>query len=257
MTDSLRVTWLGHASVLLEMNGARLLTDPVLRDRIGHLIRLAPTIRPSAVGGLDGVLLSHLHADHVDLPTLRALRRTGPIIGPPAVTGWLTDHKVDGLVAVRAGESTALGSVNVTGTPAIHDGRRRPFGRPQDAVGFLIEGACSVYFAGDTDLYEGMSGLQGRVDVALLPVWGWGPSVGPGHLDPERAAAAAALIRPKLAIPIHWGTFTVRPPARRPPDPQRPAREFAEHVSRYAPTVRVVLPAPGEFIQFPSAAGHS
>lgn len=253
----MRITWLGHATVLIENEGSRLLTDPVLRDRIGHLIRLAKLTEPAAVGALDGVLVSHLHADHLDLPTLRALRRNGPIIGPPAVLAWLSAHEVEPALALRAGDAVTVGGARVTATPAIHDGRRRPYGRPSEAVGFIIEGAGTVYFAGDTDLFEAMAELRGHVDVALLPVWGWGPRLGPGHLDPERAAAAAALIAPEVAIPIHWGTYTVRPPAKRPADPERPAREFAEHVRRYAPGVEVRILQPGESTEFPLAAGRT
>ena len=82
--------------------------------------------------------------------------------------------------------------------------------------------------------------------MALLPVWGWGASVGAGHLDPSSAAEAAALIAPSVAIPIHWGTFALARPARRAADPERPAREFAELTKRYAPAVDVRVLAPGE-----------
>ena len=71
----------------------------------------------------------------------------------------------------------------------------------------MVEGAGrSVYFAGDTDVFAGMAELA-PVDVALLPIWGWGPTMGPGHMDPDRAAEAAALLEARLAIPIHWGTY--------------------------------------------------
>jgi L-ascorbate metabolism protein UlaG (beta-lactamase superfamily) len=103
-----------------------------------------------------------------------------------------------------------------------------------------------VYFAGDTDLFDGMAELRGKVDVALLPVWGWGPSVGEGHLDPERAAAAVAMIEPRIAIPIHWGTFAL--PWARGGDRDRPAREFAELAAELAPGVEVPLLQPGESV---------
>jgi L-ascorbate metabolism protein UlaG (beta-lactamase superfamily) len=104
-----------------------------------------------------------------------------------------------------------------------------------------------VYFAGDTDLFDEMAQMRGRVDVALLPIAGWGPSVGPGHLDPERAAEAARRIAPTLAIPIHWGTLALPwPAARGPADPERPAREFAERIKLVAPDVAMRVLAPGE-----------
>jgi L-ascorbate metabolism protein UlaG (beta-lactamase superfamily) len=93
-----------------------------------------------------------------------------------------------------------------------------------------------------------LAALRGEVDAALLPVWGWGSTLGPGHLDPERAARAAAMIAPQVAIPIHWGTFALGRPARRPADPGWPARRFAELAGEYAPTVQVSVLAPGEHI---------
>jgi L-ascorbate metabolism protein UlaG (beta-lactamase superfamily) len=134
--------------------------------------------------------------------------------------------------------------VRVIAIPALHDDRRMPLGRHAEPVGFVARGSLGVYFAGDTDLFEGMGELRGTVDVALLPVWGWGPSVGEGHLDPERAAQAAAMIDPKLAIPIHWGTFAL--PWARDGDSDRHAREFAERVLEVAPRVEVRVLAPGE-----------
>jgi L-ascorbate metabolism protein UlaG (beta-lactamase superfamily) len=117
----------------------------------------------------------------------------------------------------------------------------------------VVEGSRSVYFAGDTDLFDEMAGLRESVDVALLPVWGWGPSVGAGHLDPERAAQAAALIEPAVAIPIHWGTFALPWVALRGlPDEERerPAREFAAFAAQRAPGVEVRVLAVGAGITF-------
>jgi L-ascorbate metabolism protein UlaG (beta-lactamase superfamily) len=91
-----------------------------------------------------------------------------------------------------------------------------------------------------------MADLAGEVDVALLPVSGWGPTLGPGHLDPERAARAVALIRPRVAIPIHWGTLALPLRIMRPPEPARPAREFAALVEDAAPGTEVRVLAPGE-----------
>ena len=110
----------------------------------------------------------------------------------------------------------------------------------------------SVYFPGDTDLFPAMDELAGTLDVALLPVWGWGPTIGEGHMDPERAAQAAALLRPRLAIPIHWGTFYpagLRGSCRAVRD-ARP--EFAAIVRRSAPDVPVRVLAPGESIDLPA-----
>ena len=246
----LAITWLGHATVLLEMDGRRVITDPVLRKRIGPLARITAPVDPDAVGRVDCVLLSHLHADHTDLPTLRALPRRGPVLGPYPSRRWLTARGVQDVRELRVGDETGVGELRVTATPATHDGRRRPFGPKAEPVGYLIRGSSSVYFAGDTDIFPAMSMLRGSVDVALLPVWGWGRSVGPGHLDPERAVEALVQIAPTAAIPIHWGTFALGRPARRPVDPGRPAREFAELAERYAPGVDVRVLSPRERTAF-------
>jgi L-ascorbate metabolism protein UlaG (beta-lactamase superfamily) len=144
------------------------------------------------------------------------------------------------------GQAAEVSGVRVEGVDALHDGRRWPRGREEQALGFLIEGPPSVYFAGDTDLFPEMNELEGRVDVALLPVAGWGPTLGPGHLDPERAAEAARVIGPELAIPIHFGTLA---PSWLRVDRDaltRPAREFAAATARLAPQVEVTVLEPAQ-----------
>jgi L-ascorbate metabolism protein UlaG (beta-lactamase superfamily) len=252
-TPNLAITWLGHATVLVEIDGVRVLTDPVLSRRIGPLVRIAPSVRPDAVGDVDCVLLSHLHADHTDLRTLGSLVRSGPVLAPHGARAWLLAKGLRDVRELRPGEETTVCSVKVTATAATHDPRRWPLGPHAEPVGYVIHGSRSVYFAGDTDLFLAMSELRGSVDVALLPVWGWGPRVGAGHLDPERAAAAVALIAPRLAIPIHWGTFALGLRSKLTLHPDRPAREFAELVRRDAPAVEVRVLAPGERTTFQSA----
>jgi L-ascorbate metabolism protein UlaG (beta-lactamase superfamily) len=242
------ITWLGHATVLIELDGVRLITDPVMRDRIGPLVRVAAAIEPDAVGPVDCVLLSHLHADHTDIPSLRRLARCGPILVPAPAREWLmTSHGLRDVRELRPGEELGVGGLRVCATHATHDHRRRPLGPEAEPVGYVIRGSSSAYFAGDTDVFAAMADMRGSIDVALLPVWGWGPRLGPGHLNPERAAAAAALIAPSVAIPIHWGTFALGGPLMGPAGrSDRPAREFAALARRYAPSVEVRVLAPGE-----------
>jgi len=129
----------------------------------------------------------------------------------------------------------------------VHGGRRTPFGPRAETVGFEVAGGHRLYFAGDTDLFDGMEELAGELDLALLPVWGWGPSLGAGHLDPERGARAAALLAPRIAIPIHWGTFFPLGLARlRPGHLRAPPREFACQAAELAPQVEVRVLSPGE-----------
>ncbi len=241
----MRVTYVGHATVLLELGGARVLTDPVLRRRLLHLRRHGPL--PAPVGALDAVLVSHLHHDHLDPPSLRGLRPRPVAVVPRGAGALLRRLGFASLRELVAGESVAVGPLTVTAVPAVHDGRRYPrFGPTADAIGYVLEaGGRRAYFAGDTDLFDGMAAL-GPLDLALLPVWGWGPTAGRGHLDPESAAEAVARIRPRVAVPIHWGTLypagRLRAMGRLMTDPPH---RFAAAVAERAPGVEVRVLQPG------------
>jgi L-ascorbate metabolism protein UlaG (beta-lactamase superfamily) len=244
---NLQVTWLGHATVLLELDGVRVLTDPVLHRRVGPLVRIVAPVDLEAVADVDCVLLSHLHADHVDLGSLRRLGDRTPVVAPAGAAAWLRGKGMHDVRELAAGEDLQIGALPVRAVPAVHESRRHPFGTVAQPVGYLVGGARTAYFAGDTDLYPGMSDLRGRVDVALLPVWGWGPSVAAGHLDPERAARAAATIAPRVAIPIHWGTLALPRWLRRGhPDRTAPAMRFAALAAQSAPEVEVRVLEVGE-----------
>ncbi len=241
------IRWLGHATVLLALDGVRLLTDPLLRGRLGPLVRTAAPVKAGDLASLDCVLLSHLHADHTDPASLRRLGTSTPILAPRGAGNWLRRAGLSEVMELGAGEETRVGSVRVAATPARHSARRYPRGGPvAEPVGFVVSGSRSAYFAGDTDLFAGMAGLNDRIDAALLPVWGWGRSLGSGHLDPEGAAEAARIIAPRTAIPIHWGTLALGWPWRPVPEPDWPARRFAEVAATRAPGVDVRVLAPGE-----------
>jgi len=209
-----------------------------------HIRRRVPLPDPEVGTGLSAVLVSHAHRDHLDVPSLESLQVDGPVLVPRGsgriVQGALPGAEVHELTA---GDRFPVGDVEVLATEADHDGRRIPLGRPVAALGFVVEGAGRTYFAGDTDVFAGMGEL-GHVDVALLPVWGWGKTVPAGHLDPPRAARAAALIRPDVALPIHWGTYAS--PGAWLPDPSWPAREFERLAAQQAPGVKVRVLEPGE-----------
>jgi L-ascorbate metabolism protein UlaG (beta-lactamase superfamily) len=140
-----------------------------------------------------------------------------------------------------------VGGVDVLAVPADHDGRRQPLRKTEaETIGFVIDGPRRIYFAGDTDLFDEMTSLAGTLDVALIPVWGWGPTLGEGHLDPARAARAAAMLAPRVAVPIHWGTFYPRALHRVLPAPLRdPPHAVAAQVAELAPEVEVRVLAPG------------
>jgi L-ascorbate metabolism protein UlaG (beta-lactamase superfamily) len=255
--DGPRATWLGHSTVLLEAGGVRLLTDPVLRRRVAHLRRHGD--EPAAPPSVDAVLLSHLHRDHADAPSLRRVAGDGdvPVLVPRGAGRIVQRLGAREVQEVAPGDAVRVGDATVRAVPAVHDGRRTPWSRARpDALGFVVDAGPRVYFAGDTALYDDMADHTGPVDLALLPIWGWGPTLGAGHMDPRDAARAAALLRPGLALPIHWATFLplhVRDPARL---LAAPGRAFALHAADLAPGVPVAVVAPGTAVALPSAGGQ-
>ena len=248
------VTWVGHASVLIEADDHRILTDPALTARLAHLLRRAPL---PEVGPVDTVLISHLHLDHLHLPSLRRLGPVGRLVVPAGAGPLVRSLAADEVHEIRPGDEVDLGAVTVRAVPADHSCRRGPHSRvTADPVGYVVaaEGG-SVYFAGDTDLFDGMRDL-GAIALALLPIWGWGPTLGERHLDPDRAAVATEWIDPDGVVPIHWGTYSpvrARPgsPAwlDHPLDAFRGAlaeRDLADRLRAVAPGGSVaVAPAPG------------
>jgi L-ascorbate metabolism protein UlaG (beta-lactamase superfamily) len=231
--------------VLIELGGVRLLTDPVLRSRVMHLRRHGTT--PARPQSIDAVLVSHLHYDHLDLPSLRMFQPRPRVVCPTGAGPLLARAGFRDIDELLPRESLELGDVRIEATPAEHGGSRRPGGAAVTPLGFVVRGRPSVYFAGDTDLFDGMAEL-GQVDVALLPVAGYSPKLGPGHLDPTRAAQATALIQPRVAVPIHWGTFH---PLTQPRGPwfTGPPAEFAAQVAELAPEVDVRVLSPGESLE--------
>ncbi len=240
MTD--RITWIGHSTVLVEMDGVRILTDPVLRARMTHLRRVAP-VGPQAFRGIDAVLVSHVHFDHLDLPSLERLGRSRPIVVPRGAGALLRRRRFERIVEVEEGDELTIGGLTVLATHAEHQADRGPLGTKAPSLGYVVSGPSRVYFAGDTDLFPGMAEL-GSLDVALVPIWGWGPAVGEGHLDPRKAAEALRLLRPAVAIPIHWGTY--RPVHYlNPAWLTEPAEQFARAAAELAPAVEIRILALG------------
>ncbi|HET7027072.1 MAG TPA: MBL fold metallo-hydrolase [Candidatus Limnocylindrales bacterium] len=248
-THEPRLAYLGHATLRLDLSGVRLLTDPVLRERVGPLLRQGPPLGPPDYAGTDVVLLSHLHRDHLDLGSLRLLRPRPRLVVPRGARQLLERYGFHDVVELAPGETTEAGELTIRATEAAHSGFRPPFGPTAQALGFIVESPHRrLYFAGDTDLFTGMETL-GELDVALVPVWGWGPTLGPGHLDPERAAEAVRRLRPRVAVPIHWGTFWPRGLGRiRPHRLTGPALEFAERAAAAVPDTSIASTAPGDSV---------
>src|SRR5687767_12082490 len=141
------LVYVGHATLLVELAGARLLTDPLLGAGIGHVRRIAPRPRLEELAALDAVLISHAHRDHLDTASLRKVARDCPVIAPHGCARLLRRCGVKEIVAVRCGDGVAVGDVTVEAVHARHDGRRTPRGAPVEALGYVLRGRTSVYFA--------------------------------------------------------------------------------------------------------------
>jgi len=245
-----RVRWLGHSTVLLEVDGARLLTDPVLRPWVLHLRRAAPLVDEGLLD-LDAVLISHLHYDHLDLPSLQRLDRAVTVVVPKGAGALVRGRGFRSVEEIEAGDATRVGPAVVRATHAEHASSRL-LGARSDALGYVVEGSRRVYFSGDTELFPEMASLAPRLDLALVPIWGWGPSLGPGHLDPRGAAEALTLLRPRIAVPIHWGTYYPVQSTRwkTPAFLTEPVREFERCAAELAPDVEIRVLQVGEELVF-------
>jgi L-ascorbate metabolism protein UlaG (beta-lactamase superfamily) len=251
---SVTVEFIGHAAAVIEIDGLRILTDPATRARIGPLRRVVPVPDRRRLEGIDLVLVSHLHWDHLDFPSMRDLSPGIPIVAPLGSGDWLRAAGFDEVHELGAGGRLDLGGIGIEAVHALHSGFRPPAGPTADALGFVLRGSQAVYFAGDTDLYPGMADLAGSVDLALLPVWGWGPTLGRGrHLDPLRAAEAVQLIEPRAVVPIHWGTYWPHAMGRVYPDRLvDPPAAFTRFAAELSPGVRAMPIAVGDLVELRS-----
>lgn len=239
------VTWWGHATATVRDSGVTVLTDPLLVRRMAHLRRRRGSLPPPAAAHADVVLVSHLHADHLHLGSLTLLTPGTRVLLPRGALGAVPRLRRLGsllrLEEVGPGERVAVRDVTVRAVPAAHDGRRLPYGPHRTpALGYVVEGAARTYFAGDTGLFDGMAQAVGTIDAALLPVGGWGPWLGPEHLDAERAAEALVRLRPRTAVPVHYGTYwPIGMDAVRPHEFHAPGDEFVRKAGMLAPGVTV------------------
>ncbi|MDA0765285.1 MAG: MBL fold metallo-hydrolase [Verrucomicrobia bacterium] len=216
-----QLTWLGHASWLLQLGGANLLIDPVFSEycapvRIPSLRRQqGPGVLPGGLPGIDGVLLTHSHYDHLDLPTLRNLPGNPPLVVPEGHREWLRGKGFGDVTELAWGDSCALGrGLTVHATPAQHFTARTPFDRDRGHwCGWVVEGGgMRIYFAGDTGyapLFGDIARRHAALDLAVLPIGAYAPRwlMRPIHLDPEEAVRAHLELGPRCSVASHWGTF--------------------------------------------------
>jgi L-ascorbate metabolism protein UlaG (beta-lactamase superfamily) len=238
------ITWWGHATCTLEDSGTRVLTDPLFARRLAHLRRRRGAPPPPEAAVADVALVSHLHADHLHAPSLQRLAPGTLVLVPEGAARAVPAlRRLDRLrlTEVAPGDRIDVGDLVVRVVSARHDGRRLPVGPHRSpALGFVVEGEARTYFAGDTGLFDSMAEEVGPVDVALLPVGGWGPFLGEGHLDAGRAAQALARLMPRSAVPVHYGTYwPIGMDGVRPHEFHAPGDEFVRLAAESAPEVAV------------------
>ena len=248
------VTWMGHSTVLVEVDGVRILTDPLVTRRLAHLRRRAPT---PTVAPVDVVLISHVHMDHLHLPSLRRTARGARLIVPDGAGRLVRKLPVRSVEEVRQRRDRPRPRANAREVGGRCRGcpRPPPFGSrsalERDRAAGRVrdpDAGRAVYFAGDTDLFDSMRTL-GPLDVALLPIWGWGRTLGERHLNPETAATATTWLDPTTVVPIHWGTYSALRFGGRPAWIDQPPNTFRDALARLGLQERLCLLQPGDSLQ--------
>jgi L-ascorbate metabolism protein UlaG (beta-lactamase superfamily) len=211
---STKVTYLGHASFLIEYGGETIVTDPVFSDRIGRFFtkRMARSaFRPEDLTGVAGVLISHAHHDHLDYRSLGKVGRGHPVVVPWGLAGPMRMHGFSDVRVTRPWHELTLGAWRVTAVPSRHFGGRLPFIYTSGHQGYVLSGPVTIYFAGDTGLDEAMFREIGRrfsLDLAILPIAG---AVFPwfrrNHMNAHDALAAFQYLNAKRLLPMHYETF--------------------------------------------------
>ena len=201
------VTWWGHSFVTVELPGAAVVTDPLMSRRLFH-VRRASDPPPAHATRADLVLISHLHHDHLHLPTLRRFDDAVPIVVPRGAVKAVRSLERLETIEVVPGDRLTVAGVDVEVLPARHDGRRdkRPGAAEATSLGFRFgRDGTTCWYPGDTGPMD--FGDVAPVDLALVPIGGWGPSLGDGHLDPEQAVEAVRVVGARWIVPVHHGTY--------------------------------------------------
>jgi N-acyl-phosphatidylethanolamine-hydrolysing phospholipase D len=255
------VTWIGHSTVLVQLDGVNFLTDPTWADRTGPfgglvgVSRYTPPGLPfDALPKIDFVLVSHDHYDHLDEPTVRRLARTFDprFVVPLGLKEWFADRKITNVVELNWGESVTIGGLKVVCTPAQHGSGRTLADQGRRLwASWAVLGSKRFYFGGDTGYYQHFKAIGdalGPFDLAALPIGSYTPRAlaHPVHISPEEALQAWSDLRSDKFLGIHWGTFGL---AREPYD--EPPRRIAEEVARRGlDERRVWIRRPGETVDW-------
>ncbi len=251
--EGLHLTWYGHASTLVELDGARVLLDPVWSDRVSPATfagprRLhEPPVPLSGVGRVDAVVISHDHYDHLDLATIRSLvtSTAAPFLVPLGVGAHLERWHVpaERIIELDWHEEATVAGVRFISTPAQHFSGR---GITNDDTLWtswaLLGPAHRVFYTGDTGYFDGFASIgaeHGPFDVALVQIGAYAPQWPDIHMTPEEGVAAGLDVRAKLLVPVHWATFSLA---------MHPWGEPADRVwtEAKAADIPLAIPRPGE-----------
>jgi L-ascorbate metabolism protein UlaG (beta-lactamase superfamily) len=254
-SEGLHLTWYGHASTLVELDGARVLLDPVWSDRVSPATfagprRLhEPPVPLSGVGRVDAVVISHDHYDHLDLATIRSLVTSteAPFLVPLGVGAHLERWHVpaERIIELDWHEEATVAGVRFISTPAQHFSGR---GITNDDTLWtswaLIGPRHRAFYTGDTGYFDGFASIgaeHGPFDVALVQIGAYAPLWPDIHMTPEEGVAAGLDVRAKLLVPVHWATFSLA---------MHPWGEPADRVwtEAKAADIPLAVPRPGERI---------
>jgi L-ascorbate metabolism protein UlaG (beta-lactamase superfamily) len=234
------LTWIGHASFLLQTAGLNILIDPIWSNWVKGIKRMRnPGVELNALPGIDLVLITHAHFDHLDRRTLRGVAADQPVVVPFEVGNLVHDLGFRVVQELHYWESFEYGPVRVTLTPCHHWGARMLHDSHRGFGGFIIEVAGRVvYHCGDTAYFDGFREIGARfpIDVALLPIGAYDPpSLRAVHMNPEEALEAFIELNAQLMVPMHYGTFRLSyEPLEEPPERLRLAAQARAMQSRIA-----------------------
>jgi len=252
--SGLRVTWVGHSSLLIEIDGKTILTDPVWSNRVSFLSFIGPKrffqppIALHHLPPLDAVIVSHDHFDHLDLATINLLSGQNiPFYCPLGVGHYLNQSGIESpfIHELDWGDSIMLGiDCQLTATPARHFSGRGIFGRNETLwASFVIKGpAHNIFFGADSGWFPGFQRIGeqfGPFDLTMLEIGAYGKYWPDIHMGPDKATNAHIALQGKLMMPIHWGTFSLAPHAWYEP---------IERLEQYARQKNIALfvPEPGK-----------